>query len=39
MKCKLYEKEYEVLDVISDPEILNGTQIPFIDVPLMSDER
>ena len=39
MKCKLYEKEYEVLDVISDPEILTGTQIPFIDVPLMRDER
>lgn len=39
MKCKLHEKEYDVLDVISDPEILNGAQIPLIDRPLMSDER
>lgn len=39
MKCKLYEKEYEVLDVISDPEILNGAQIPLINMRLMSDER
>lgn len=39
MKCKLCEKEYEVLNVISKPEIFNGAQIPLIDRPLMSDER
>ncbi len=38
-KYKLQGREYEVLEVISSPEILNGMAIPLIDMPMMSDER